>query len=324
MSPAHDEEIGLSTDQRWLSDRWSSDVSWRIGVQEVLVDAHSDFQHVQVVQTEKLGRMLVLDGNVQCAEKDESSYHEMIVHPALCRKGAQHDTDQRALVIGGGDGGAAREILRHPLVAHVDMVDIDPFVTASARTFLPTIWRAPRGGPLENDARFHLHHTDGVEFLAAANDGYDFIVIDASDCIGPGTTLYSENFYRLVRRRLRPQGAVTVQAGSFFYLPEVLATVYHGLAAVFPTVAIYQCFTAVYPGGLWNLAMATLGDAPYDVDAARAASLQELRWYDAAAHRAAFALPPIAHEILRKFAVQSPAELSKTLAVLTANGSRSR
>lgn len=319
MNPAHEHLGGLSSDKRWLSDCWSPDVFWRIGVQEVLLDERSAYQHVQVVQTQKLGRMLILDGNVQCAEADEASYHEMIVHPALCRRGAAHGHGQRALVIGGGDGGAAREILRHPSIGYVDLVDIDPLVTDTAATYLPSIWRAPSGGPLENDPRFHLHHEDGVAFLEQNGAGYDLIVVDASDCIGPGTTLYSENFYQLIRHRLLPRGAVTVQAGSFFYLPDVLATVYRGLAAVFPKVAAYQCFTAVYPGGLWNLAMATLGDAPEHVDAERADALQDLRWYNASAHLAAFVLPTMAQEIIRERRAQNPAELAQTLSALSPN-----
>ena len=316
MSLAEEQVVGLSNDNRWLNDCWSPDVYWRIGVEEVLVDERSEYQRVQVVQTKKLGRMLVLDGNVQCAEVDEASYHEMIVHPALCRAGASGATGQRALIIGGGDGGAAREILRHPLVSHVDMVDIDALVTQSAKTYLPSIWRTPQGAPLEGDPRFHLHHADGVAFLEKATEGYDLIVVDASDCIGPGTTLYSEKFYRLVRERLRPQGAVTVQAGSFFYLPDVLSTVYQGLAKVFPEVAAYQCFTAVYPGGLWNLAMATLGDAPVDVDTARADALHGVCWYNASTHRAAFVLPPLAQKVLCAPDVKTPEQLAETLSAL--------
>lgn len=318
MSPGEEADIGLTDDKGWLSDRWSPDVYWRIGVEEVLVDSRSAYQRVQVVQTKKLGRMLVLDGNVQCAEVDEASYHEMIVHPALCRAGASGAAGQRALIIGGGDGGAAREILRHATISHVDMVDIDSLVTESAKNYLPSIWRAPQGGPLEADPRFHLHHADGVAFLEQASEGYDLVVVDASDCIGPGTTLYAEKFYQLIRERLRPHGAVTVQAGSFFYLPDVLATVYQSLSAVFPAVAAYQCFTAVYPGGLWNLAMATLGDSPLDVDATRANALRDVDWYTESTHRAAFALPPAAQRVLLERPRKTPEELAETLAALGA------
>jgi spermidine synthase len=134
---------------------------------------------------------------------------------------------------------------------------------------------------------------------------YDLIIVDASDPIGPGKSLYKTEFYQLLKSVLRENGAVAVQGGSFFWLQGVFNTVYHQLKKVFPVVKPYQCFTAIYPGGLWNLHLATLGDDPAEVDAAVAAGIRTregitLDYYSAETHVASFALPPFARKVLKE------------------------
>lgn len=295
--------VGLSKDRRWLTDLWQKDVLWTVGVKEVLLDVRSRYQHIQIVDTPRFGRMLILDANIQCAEKDEAGYHELLVHVGLCRKGAPSpEGGRRVLVLGGGDGGAAREALRHEDVSRVDLVDIDEAVIDAAKRFLPGVWRHPEGGKLDRDHRLRVFCEDGAAFLeqGKGEDGYDLVVVDASDPVGPGTALYSRRFYEAIRGRLRAGGAVCVQAGSFRYLPEVLVTVTRGLGEVFPVVHAYQCHAAVYPGGVWNLAVATLGDDPREVDEARARALKGLCWYSAEVHRGAFALPPLARAVIER------------------------
>jgi spermidine synthase len=297
---------GISSDGAWLTDAWGEHLLWTIGINDVLLDKKSRYQRVQVVDTKGLGRLLILDGNPQAAEKDEAGYHEMIVHPALCRMGLGEEK-KSVLIIGGGDGGAAREALRHPDVERVDLVDIDGDVLDAAREYLPTMWRSPRGGTLDEDDRFVAHTRDGIAFLEEGEQSYDLIVVDASDPVGPGTVLYSEAFYMSLKHRLKEGGAVCVQAGSWFYLPGVLQTVRKGLEAVFPLVKPLQCFTAIYPGGMWNLCLATLGDDPVDVDEDRAKALEGTKFYDVWNHRAAFALPPAAREAY----AQEPPDLER-------------
>lgn len=297
---------GISRDGQWFTDTWSEGVLFTCGIRSVVHTEQSDFQEIQVVDTERFGRMLVLDGNLQTTELDEGGYHELITHVGLCRKGLKTERGLHVLIIGGGDGGAAREALRHADVARVDLVDIDGRVMDIARDYFPTIWRRPDdSGPLHEDERLHIRAEDGLAFVAnAPPDAYDLIVVDASDPVGPGTALYSSDFYGSLRACLRPGGAVTVQAGSFFYLDEVLRRVLHGLAAHFPSVLPYQCFTAIYPGGMWNLVVATLGDNPRDVATTRAEAIAKVgngcAWYSADIHRSCFALPPVAVERLKQ------------------------
>ncbi|CAM9194595.1 unnamed protein product, partial [Hapterophycus canaliculatus] len=312
---------GLSPDSRWITDPWDRGVLFSVKVDQILHDVRSKFQRVQVLETPAMGRMLVLDSALQCAERDEAGYHEYITHAALCRKGAAAGTGKRACIIGGGDGGAAREILRHDDFSVVDLVDIDAEVMAASKKFIPNIWRHPTSSgdhyvPLDSDPRLTVRAEDGVAFLSDdSQEGYDLIVVDASDPIGPGAALYSDNFYALLRHRLKPKGAVAVQGGSFWYLPLVFRTVFHGLKKAFPEVRALQCFTAVYPGGLWNIQLATLGDDPQEVNLEKAKDLcarNELSFYSPEGHNAAFALPPVA---LRELAKPRPS-LSDTSADL--------
>ena len=286
---------GLSRDGRWFTDQWSDGLRFSVQVEKVLRDVKSPFQHVLVLETTQLGRMLVLDGSIQCSEADEAAYHELIVHPGLCRRGARKADDKAVLVVGGGDGGAAREALRHRDVKRVDLVDIDGEVTRAARELLPSIWCRPDGsGPLHEDERLQIRHEDGLAFLESSDkaprQGYDLIVVDATDPAGPGTVLFSDDFYRAVLGRVREGGAVAVQAGSWWCLPQVLRRAHDGLRRAFGRAEAYHCWSAVYPGGLWNLVIATFGDDPSKVDPSFVAPLDGCRWYDASTHEAAFVL----------------------------------
>ncbi|CAM9403303.1 unnamed protein product [Chrysoparadoxa australica] len=261
--------------------------------------------------------MLVLDGALQCAEKDEAGYHELITHVAVCRKGISGGSRKRALIIGGGDGGAARELLRHDDVESVELIDIDGEVMKAAKEMLPSIWKHPGSSSegkyklMDDDPRFKIRVENGLDFVmqkatgasAGGDGGYDIIVVDASDPVGPGKALYSTDFYGALKKCLRPGGAVTVQGGSFVYLPLVFRVVHAGLSAVFPIVKAYSCHTQIYPGGVWNLHCATLGDDPAEVDEDKAEALakdHQLKYYSAGVHRASFVLPPIAQAELRK------------------------
>ncbi|MCP4502295.1 MAG: polyamine aminopropyltransferase [Deltaproteobacteria bacterium] len=307
---------GLDVSRRQYADAWSKNLLFSFSVSDVLHQSESEFQELLVVDTPEFGRMLILDGNLQCAERDEKAYHEFMVHPALCRREAAK-RELKVLIIGGGDGGAAREVLRHREVKSVELVDIDNDVMKVSREHLASIWRRPElknsddHQPLDDDPRLHIRAEDGVAFLeqfAARNvpdaGKYDLIVVDASDPVGPGTVLYADRFYAAIAECLCEKGAVSVQSGSWFYFPEVLQTVYHGLSAHFPMVKAYECFSAIYPGGVWNLCLATKGDDPLLVDEKRAQALQKVGegcdWYDEKTHEAAFALPRNARRILEK------------------------
>ena len=172
----------------------------------VLVDEQSDFQRITVVDSERYGRGLLLDGCWMTAERQERHYHEALVHPALCSAKAI----ERILVIGGGDGGTARECLRHRGVRHLDMVEIDGLVVELSKKHLASL-----GGGCWDDPRFHLTVGDGIAWAAnCADASYDVVIVDGSDPAGPAEGLFNRRFFEHCRRILRPGGVFATQSES--------------------------------------------------------------------------------------------------------------
>ncbi len=273
-------------------------------VEAVLYDRRSSFQRITVLQTPAFGRMLLLDGAVMVTEWDEFIYHEMLVHPALFLI----PEPRRVAVIGGGDGGAVREILRHPTIEHVDLVEIDPDVIAVAREFLPTISAA-----LE-DARVHIYHRDGAEFVAEAPAAcYDAIIVDAPDPIGIASGLFSQHFYAHCCRVLRSEGVCVLQSGSPLHslYRQALPRIQRLLRELFPVVAIYLAPIPTYPAVLWSFTLASprwdpLQDFELQAALERYRLLRgSLRYYTPYLHRAAFALPAFVTELLSRDACAS-------------------
>ena len=173
---------------------------------EVLIEEISPFQRITVVSSERYGRGLMLDGCWMTAEGQERQYHEALVHPALCSAASL----ERVLVIGGGDGGTARECLRHGDVKQLDLVEIDARVVELSRLHLAAI-----GGGAWNDPRLQLTIGDGIAWVAnAPADSYDVILVDGSDPAGPAEGLFNQVFFEHCRRILRPGGVFATQSES--------------------------------------------------------------------------------------------------------------
>lgn len=179
---------GVSADGRFVSDSWLRGVVWSAELREcgILRDQQSAYQRIMVVETVSLGRALILDGAVQCAERDERGYAEFLAHVPLLRSGAR-DYGLRVLILGGGDGHVAREVLRHPGVSALTLVDIDEGVVAAARDLLPTLWPPS----LDRDRRFKIVFADGCDYVKSNVEAgsIDLVIVDASDPIGPGMPL---------------------------------------------------------------------------------------------------------------------------------------
>jgi len=202
----------------------------------------------------------------------------MFVHPSV----------ERVLVIGGGDGGTLRELLRHQGLRHCHLVEIDPLVLAACREHLPGAAAAL------DDPRAEVTCADGVRFVAETAERYDLVIVDSSDPVGPAEPLFGAGFYGNVARLLRPGGLVVSQAESPFYEPELQRSLLRILARCFERVHLYNYANLTYPGGLWSFSLATRGAlCPLgDFDPRRVErSGLEFRWYGPAVHRAAFALP---------------------------------
>ena len=219
----------------------------------VLVDEQSDFQRITVVDSERYGRGLLLDGCWMTAERQERHYHEALVHPALCSAKAI----ERILVIGGGDGGTARECLRHAGVRHLDMVEIDGLVVELSKKHLASL-----GGGCWDDPRFHLTVGDGIAWAAnCADASYDVVIVDGSDPAGPAEGLFNRRFFEHCRRILRPGGVFATQSESPEAFRQVHLDTVRLLQDVFGHADPLYGWVPMYPSGWWSWTFAA-ADGP--------------------------------------------------------------
>jgi spermidine synthase len=259
---------------------------------ELVCRERSDFQKIEVFEHAHFGKMLLLDDVVQTTERDEFCYHEMLVHPALLSR----PRIERALVIGGGDGGTLRRLLDHAEAAV--MCEIDERVTATAREHLAAIW----DGAFD-DPRARVLYEDGATYVARHEDAFDAIVVDSTDPVGPAVVLFSEAFYSSCRRALRPSGVLVAQTGSPMYQTAELQRAVSNMARVFPTVETYTGFVPTYPGVLWSFTVGTDGApvsqaSPEDIRARMRQRGIATSFYSPDIHAAAFALPAFVRRIV--------------------------
>jgi len=254
-----------------------------------LFKEESPYQTVEVFDTHSCGKMLTIDSMVMCTEWDEAAYHEMIAHVPMLT----HPSAKDVLVIGAGDGGTIRELMRHPSIEKVTMVEIDEAVVRASKLFLPTISSAL------NDPKLTLLIDDGIRFVHDAQDAsYDLIIIDSSDPVGPSEGLFTASFYQEVYRILRPGGIITVQSESPSFNPKAFTELNPCLKKIFgqDKVHCYLVFIPTYPTGLWSLTYCSK-DGPHpitDFDRTRSAEFAQthgLRYYNEDVHQAAFCLP---------------------------------
>ncbi len=232
------------------------------------------------------GRVLTLDGVVQVTENDNFVYHEMLTHVPILAHGAA----RRVLIVGGGDGGMAREVLRHRGIESVTMVEIDAGVVDFSRKFLPSI----SDGAFD-DRRLEVVIADGAEFMAQSGPAYDVIIIDSTDPAGPGEVLFTNTFYGRAKRRLTPGGILVTQNGVPFLQRAELTATMRAFDALFSDRTCYLATVPTYAGGPMAFGWGTDGEArrtPREVLAERyAAAGLRTRYYNPDVHVAAFALP---------------------------------
>ena len=211
---------------------------------EVLVEKTSPFQRITLIRSERYGKALLLDGCWMTAERQERHYHEALVHPALCSA----EAIERVLVIGGGDGGTARECLRHAGVRHLDMVEIDGDVVNLCRMHLPSL-----GGSAWSDPRLHLTVGDGIAWAANAPDSsYDVVLVDGSDPTGPAEGLFNRSFFEQCRRILKPGGVFGTQSESPEAFQDVHIAMVRLIREVFGHADPMYGWVPMYPSGWWS------------------------------------------------------------------------
>jgi spermidine synthase len=247
-------------------------------VERTLYRGRSPFQKIELVRNKAFGRVLFLDGLVQTTDADEFFYHEMLVHPAL----SLHRRPLDVLIIGGGDGGALREVLRHP-VRKAWLCEIDGQVIEVCKRHYPWLRRDFA------DPRAELIVADGNAFIRSTRDRFDVILVDSSDPVGPSTVLHSRAFYAALKAILKPGGIIAAQAGSLLYHQDQHRAKYRFLKTMFRHADFYLCPVPTYPGGTWCFVYLSDDVAPLGPKRKKPAA--GLRYYNPAIHEAAFALP---------------------------------
>ncbi len=276
----------------WFTEPHTETCAFTIKVKKQLHHEISPFQRIDFFDSYDFGVFFTLDGYMMVNEKDEFIYHDMIAHvPKAVNPGIR-----KALVIGGGDGGSVRELLRYPDIERVDLVEIDRRVVELCRQFLPST-----AGSLDDD-RVHIHYEDGVAFVSGKEDAYDLILVDSTDPIGPGEGLFTESFYRDCKKALKDNGILINQHESPYYENDAreMQRAHEKLKKVFEVCEVYQFHMPTYPSGHWLFGFASKGLHPVrDMDASEwEAYGLKTKYYNTALHAGAFALPTYVKEML--------------------------
>lgn len=261
---------------------------------EVLFEARTDHQHLVIFNNAQWGRVMALDGVIQTTEKDEFIYHEMMVHVPMLAHGAA----KRVLIIGGGDGGILREVLKHPKVEQVVQVEIDQQVIELCKEYLPNHSQGAFDNP---KARIVIG--DGVEFVNQTQERFDIIISDSTDPIGPGEVLFTSRFYQGIASCLNENGIFVAQNGVSFLQTQEVITTAKRLAPVFKQASFYTAAVPTYVGGIMTFAWATNQESHKTVALTTLeARFQEAnlktRFYTPSLHQASFALPQYIMEAL--------------------------
>ncbi len=274
----------------WYTEKHTDGAGITLRVKKSLFSGESEFQKLDIVDTMDYGRMMLLDGLVMVTERDEFIYHDMITHPALFT----HPNPQKVLVIGGGDGGTIREIVRHPEVELAVLCEIDGLVIEKSIELLPSMASAIDG----SNPKVKLHIDDGIAYIKEHQGEFDVILVDSTDPIGPAVGLFEEDFYQTVFAALKEDGIMVAQSESPFYHADIQKEMFGNLRAVFPIVEMYQAFIPTYPSGFWSFAFASKQYHPVkDFDRKRAANREfHTRYYNEDLHLGAFMLPTFAQE----------------------------
>jgi spermidine synthase len=267
----------------WFDETFQERVRLGLRVKRSLLHVRSEYQTIDIVDTEPYGITLLLDNAYMTSVGEEYYYHELLVHPAFTSAPAI----ERVLVIGGGDGGTVREVLRYREVEQVTMCELDRMVTEACQQHMQA-FNVPW-----DDPRLTLRFGDGVAYLSEyAGEPFDVILIDGSDPVGPAEGLITGSFYESCRRCLKPTGVLALQSEAPHLMREDFLRIVNTLRGVFPRVHPYFGPVPIYPSGCWSWTVASSSVDPLTPRADRLAQIETTcRYYNRDIHHAAFAQP---------------------------------
>ena len=275
----------------WYDETFDDHTRLGLKVTETLFSGQSPYQKVEVIDTVGFGRVLVIDNVFMTSEYDEFLYHEMLAHPAMTTAPAI----ERVLIIGGGDGGTAREVLRHEDVKQCVMIEIDEMVVDVSKRFLPGI------GTAWDDPRLDVRFIDGSEYVKKSDDAkYDVILLDGTDPVGPGAVLFDESFYAGCKRMLAPGGVMALQSESPLLMMDVFAETQRKLRKLFAEVHPYLGPVPLYGTGTWSWTWCSdTGEPLRAVRERQEAIVEGSKAYNAELHQGVFALPNYVRRALK-------------------------
>jgi spermidine synthase len=265
----------------YFTEEWVKGFMIGVKIDKVVFTKRTKYQHLAIYDTPQLGRILTLDNVIQTTEKYEYLYHESIVHVPLF----SHQNPEDVLIIGGGDGGTLREVLKHPEVKRAVMVDIDGDVVEASKQYLP-LWNTGFSDP-----RAQVLIQDGIKFVAETDEKFDVVLVDSTDPEGPGLVLFTPEFYKNIAKILKPGGIMCAQTESPLATPEMVREIYQRIAKVFPVAKLFVAPVPSYPGSLWSFTCGSF-DADPATPVRQPGDSWNLKHYSPEIHRSMFVLSP--------------------------------
>ncbi len=272
----------------WYTEKQTDSYGITAKIKRTLHTEQTDFQKLDMIETEEFGNMLTLDGMVMTTERDEFVYHEMVAHVPLFT----HPNPKHVLVVGGGDGGVLREIIKHPSVEKATLVEIDGKVIEYSKKFLPTIASA------FEDARVEVKVDDGFMHIAQSENAYDVIMVDSTEPVGPAVKLFEKGFYEGISRALKEDGVFIAQTDNPWFKADLIGQVFNDVKEIFPITRLYTANVPTYPSGLWTFTIGSKKHDPLEVPEERFHEI-ETKYYTKELHKAAFALPKFVADIIK-------------------------
>ncbi|MED3843728.1 polyamine aminopropyltransferase [Geobacillus stearothermophilus] len=272
----------------WFTEKQTEHFGITARIVRTLHTEQTPFQKLDMVETAEFGNMLILDGMVMTTQKDEFVYHEMVAHVPLFT----HPKPENVLVVGGGDGGVIREVLKHPSIKKATLVEIDGKVIEYSKKYLPEI-----AGKLD-DPRVEVKVDDGFMHIAQSKNEYDVIMVDSTEPVGPAVNLFTKGFYAGIANALKEDGIFVAQTDNPWFKADLIRNVYRDVKEIFPITRLYTANIPTYPSGLWTF---TLGSKQYDPLAVSDDRFHDIetKYYTKELHKACFVLPKFVADLVK-------------------------
>jgi spermidine synthase len=272
----------------WFTEKQTEHFGITARIKRTLHTEQTPFQKLDMVETEEFGNMLILDGMVMTTQRDEFVYHEMVAHVPLFT----HPNPENVLVVGGGDGGVIREVLKHPSVKKATLVEIDGKVIECSKKYLPEI-----AGKLD-DPRVEVKVDDGFMHIAKSENEYDVIMVDSTEPVGPAVNLFTKGFYAGIAKALKEDGVFVAQTDNPWFKADLIRNVYRDVREIFPITRLYTANIPTYPSGLWTFTIGSKKYDPLEVSDDRFHDI-ETKYYTKELHKACFVLPKFVADLLK-------------------------